>query len=151
MLIRLSPQRRDDVLTVAKAGDVLTINGESFDFSSLPNWATIPPGEVPCEWIIGPVDRVDGQLQVTLILPHGPDPETWQGWPDPIADVADGDLDLPANTRVEVIEEQIDGGRKITTTTHRWHQEPELTVELIHDDLKEVQNGEGEEAAAVDA
>ncbi|MGZ2475908.1 hypothetical protein ACVI1N_004199 [Sinorhizobium medicae] len=37
MKIDLSPQRRDDLLTVTKAGDVFTVNGMAFDFSALPD------------------------------------------------------------------------------------------------------------------
>src|SRR4051812_22159334 len=41
MRISFSPQRRDHVLIVSKNGDVLTINDETFDFSALPNGATL--------------------------------------------------------------------------------------------------------------
>jgi len=55
MIINLSPQRRDDAISVVKSADILTINGEVFDFTALPDGATIPAGEVPCPWIVGPV------------------------------------------------------------------------------------------------
>lgn len=95
MKITLSPMRRDDGLTVIKDGDKLRINGELFSFISLPDGATIPAGEVPCEWIVGPVERIGGEIHLTLILPHGPSPSEAVAFPAPIIDPPDGPLDLP--------------------------------------------------------
>ena len=95
MIINLSPQRRDDAISVVKSADILTINGEVFDFTALPDGATIPAGEVPCPWIVGPVHRVAGDLQLTVLLPVGPSPSQAEAFPDPIADPADGPIALP--------------------------------------------------------
>lgn len=95
MRINLSPQRRDDAIEVSKAGDLLTINGAPFDFSSLPEGATIPAGDVPCEWIAGPIQRVGGKLHLTLILPHGPSPSQAVAFPSQIIDPPDGVIALP--------------------------------------------------------
>lgn len=95
MRIFFSPQRRADTLTVAKAGEVLTINGDAFDFTSFPDGATILAGEIPCEWIVGPVDRIGGELHLTLILPHGPNPSQAVAFPEPITVTSDGPIDLP--------------------------------------------------------
>lgn len=95
MRIELSPQRRDDTLEVSKAGDVLTINGEVFDFSGLPDGGTIPAGEVPCDFIAGPVERIDGDLHLTLVLPHGPNPPESIAFPAPIIDPPNGAIALP--------------------------------------------------------
>ena len=97
MRIDLTPQRHDGALTVSKSGDILTINGEAYDFSSLPDGATIPAGVVPCDWIAGPVNRIDGDLHLTLILPHGPKPTPEQAFPQPIINPADGVIALPQN------------------------------------------------------
>lgn len=95
MIIKLSPQRRDDILTVVKSGDVLTINGESYDFSSVPDGGTIPPRTVPCAWIVGPVDRINGEIVLTLILPHGANPAPDVANPAPLTAVPDGTVQLP--------------------------------------------------------
>ncbi|MDW9839212.1 hypothetical protein GOB05_04305 [Sinorhizobium meliloti] len=95
MIINLSPQRRDDLLEVTKAGDALTINGVAFDFSALPDGATMPAGEVPCEWLVGPVERVASELHLTLILPHGPNASQAVAFPAPIIDPPDGVIALP--------------------------------------------------------
>lgn len=95
MQISFSPVRRDDALVVSKSGDTLTINGEAFDFSSMPEGATIPPGEVPCEWITGPVERIGGDLRLTLILPHGANPSAAVAFPAPLINPPDGPLAIP--------------------------------------------------------
>lgn len=105
MHISFSPQRRDDEMTVSKSGDALTINGEAFDFSSLPDGGTIPPQIVPCEWISGPVERVDGELLLTLILPHRPSPSEAVAFPQPITVTEDGAVAIPHD---EPAEEQSD-------------------------------------------
>lgn len=95
MRISFSPQRRDGTLVASKSGDVLTLNDESFDFSSLPDGATIPRGTVPSQWITGPVDRVDGELRVTLILPHGPNPSAAVAFPESLTVTDDGPIAIP--------------------------------------------------------
>ncbi|MDF2620209.1 MAG: hypothetical protein K0S00_2868 [Xanthobacteraceae bacterium] len=97
MKINLSPQRRDDTLTAFKNGDVLTINGEAIDFSGLPDGATVPNGAVLSDWIVGEVSRVAGDLELTLILPHGPSPSHAVAFPAPILNPADGAIVLPAD------------------------------------------------------
>ncbi len=93
MKINLSPIVIDAALTVSKVGDLLTINGVSFDFSSLPDGGEIPGGVVPCPWIEGRrVSRVAGEIELTLILPIGPTPSNAVAFPAPIfnpPDVAD--------------------------------------------------------------
>lgn len=95
MFIALSPQRRDDTLTVSRQGDTLTINGDAFDFSDLPDGATIAAENSPSPWITGPIERVDGKLHLTLLLPHGPNPSEAVVFPAPIIDPPDGPIDLP--------------------------------------------------------
>lgn len=109
MIIHLTPQRREGLLAVNKAGDTLTINGTAFDFGSLPDGATIPAGDVPCDWIAGPVERIDGKLHLTLILPHGADPSHAVAFPLPLTDPPDGLLDLPRDPEpIEPEEESAD-------------------------------------------
>lgn len=95
MRISLSPIRTDSLLQVERAGDILTINGQAFDFTSLPDGATIPAGVVPCDWIAGPVDRVGGKIHITIVLPHGANPPDEVAFPSPIIDPPDGEVVLP--------------------------------------------------------
>lgn len=95
MRINLSPQVRDDSLEVIKAGDVLTINGEVFDFTGLSEGATVEG--VPCPWIIGPVERADTSLVLTLLLPCGTDAPEERRFPGPIINPADGAVIFPGD------------------------------------------------------
>ncbi|MHB2265645.1 hypothetical protein [Aliihoeflea sp. PC F10.4] len=94
MRISFSPQRRDDSLTLEKtSGDRLRINGELFNFNTLNNGDVIP--EVPCDWIVGPVEKVDGEVHLTLILPHGPNPSQVVAFPEPVTATEDGPINVP--------------------------------------------------------
>ena len=96
MHITLVPQRRDDSLSIVKSGDTLTINGVEFDFSPIPEGATLPADAVDSEFICGPVERIDGELHLSLLLPHGPNPPEHVAFPAPIIDPPDGPIALPS-------------------------------------------------------
>lgn len=104
MLIKLSPTRCDDTLSASISGDAITLNGEAYDFGPLPDDATLPVGAVDCPWIIGDVQRAGGQVQLTLLLPHGPNATEAQRFPDDIVDPPNGEVSLP--TAPEVFQEQ---------------------------------------------
>lgn len=95
MKINLSPQRRDDQLTVEKAGDTLTINGTAYDFSQLPDGATLPRDACDCQWLASDVERIDGELVLTLLLPHGANAPESTRFPKPIVNPDDGVVKLP--------------------------------------------------------
>ena len=92
--ITFSPMRRDDRLEVSIAGDVFTINGAAFDFSTLPEGATLPRAAVACDWLAGDVDRIGGSLHLSLILPHGAKAPLETLFPVPIM-ASDGLVTLP--------------------------------------------------------
>ncbi|WP_411908874.1 hypothetical protein [Mesorhizobium sp. ESP-6-2] len=131
MRINLTPECRDGALIVIKNGDALDINGEAFDFTTLPDGATIPSGEIPCEWIIGDVERINGEIVLTLLLPTPFHAEQWQAFPEPLEDVPDGAVDLPASTTVDIAEVRVEGGKNIVVTKHRWHQPDEVQTTFI--------------------
>ncbi|NEX47747.1 hypothetical protein [Pseudotabrizicola algicola] len=95
MQITFTPMRRDDRLTLHRAGDVLTLNGESYDFSRLPEGAVLPRDAVECGWLASDVTRTDGQLSLTLVLPHGADAPHQTLFPQPMNLTADGPVTLP--------------------------------------------------------
>jgi hypothetical protein len=101
MIITLTPMRRDDALTLHRAGDMLTVNGTPYDFGPLPEGGLLPRDAVGCDWLASDVTRRGGVLHLTLILPHGPDaaPETL--FPAPIPVTADGPVALPGQTPEE--------------------------------------------------
>lgn len=100
MHIRFSPMRRDDRLTLSRQGDVLSINGEAFDFSALPEGALLPREAVDCAWLASGVTRQDGVIHLTLILPHGPKASQQSLFPAP-ADAPEGDIPVPAHSPEE--------------------------------------------------
>lgn len=94
MFIKLSPQRRDDTLSVTRTGDVLNINGINYDFTQLPEGATLPSDAVDCEYIVGDITRINGELELTLLLPIGPNAPKEQAFPEPIIVNGDGVIQL---------------------------------------------------------
>lgn len=95
MRISFIPQRRDDTLTVTREGDVLTINGEVYDFSALPNGGLLPVEAINSDWIVSDVVRTDDGLAFTLLLPHGPDPSAAVAFPQDLVNPANGIVAVP--------------------------------------------------------
>lgn len=85
MQISFTPQRSDAPLAIDRSGDVLTINGERFDFSDIPEGGTCPREAVACDWLASDVVRMGGVIRLTLILPHGPDAPQETLFPGPAA------------------------------------------------------------------
>lgn len=97
MKIAFSAQRSDAVLALARAGDTLIINGEPFDFSGVPEGATLPADAINSPFVAGEVSRTDGEPQLTVLLPHGPNPPRAVAYPDPVTVTADGPVALPGD------------------------------------------------------
>lgn len=82
--------------SLSRIGDVLTINGAPFDFSQLPEGASLPLEAIESEHFSGPVLRVDGALHLTLRFPIGPDASEAACFPQPVYVTGDGPVGLPA-------------------------------------------------------
>ncbi len=95
MLIKLSPLRRDDTLEVIKTGDVLTVNGEDFDFSPIGEGDTLPALAISSTWFLDKVCRIEGELVLTLFLPLPWNYSQEQAFPVPLQSVPDGSVVLP--------------------------------------------------------
>ncbi|WP_256575133.1 MULTISPECIES: tail fiber assembly protein [unclassified Pseudomonas] len=96
MKIKLSPVFfTGQSLTVYKQGDSLTINGLTLDFSALMEGATLPAEATGCPWVVAPVERVEGQLVVVLLLPIPIDASQEACFPRDIVSPADGLVALP--------------------------------------------------------
>ena len=89
MNIKMSPQRNDYSLEVTKVGDILTTDGVQYDFSLIPDGATLPEEAVECEWILGDVSKVIGEIELTLIRPYVEDTQE-NRFPEPLINVQDG-------------------------------------------------------------
>ena len=95
MKINLSPQVRTDALVVSKSGDALTIKGITYDFTPLTEGSTLPAEAVECEYIVGEVKRVEGEIELTLLLPIRADASEAAKYPDSITMTTDGEVVLP--------------------------------------------------------
>lgn len=101
MRIKLSPQRREDHLVLIKKGDVLTVNGEAFDLSPLPDGGTLPAAAINSEWFAGDAQRENGELVIHLLLPNPVNYSQEQAFPQDLVDVPDGDVLLPGPLKQE--------------------------------------------------
>lgn len=95
MKITWSPVRMDEQLLINVEGDVVMVNGEEFDFSPLPDGATLPSGAVNSYWFAGDVSRVNGELRMTIRLPYGANAPEETRFPAPITVTEDGSVDIP--------------------------------------------------------
>lgn len=95
MNISFSPMRREGALNLLKSGDILTINGEVFDFSEILDGATLPQEAVDCIWLASDVARIDGVIHLVLILPHGTEAPQETLFPQPVI-AMDGPIAVPA-------------------------------------------------------
>lgn len=135
MKINLSPQRRDDSLPeVTLSGTILTINGDELDLSDIPEGATYPNASDLNPWLTDSIERSEGDFELTILLPHGANPEQYQAFPEPLIVTEDGPVDLPSNTVVtedtlilEPSEEYPFGAVKHVRTVSRWRQADEVT------------------------
>ena len=101
MQITLTPVRLDTPLTLHRSGDVLTINGTAYDFGPLPEGAILPRAAVDCDWLASDVERIGGEIHLTLILPHGAHAPEATRHPAPLTLTGDGPVALPAHDTEE--------------------------------------------------
>jgi len=94
MIFKLSPVRSDLSLSVLKQGDTVQVNSAALDFSRLPDGATLPAEAVGCDFVIAPVERINGDLVLTLMLPHAADAPQAARFPVDLYPV-DGQVQLP--------------------------------------------------------
>lgn len=95
MLIKFSPARVDATVFVSKQGDTLIINGEAFEFAPLAEGETLPAEAIGSDHFVGPVERINGELHLTLRMPHGPRAPEETRFPQPIVVDVDGPVALP--------------------------------------------------------
>ncbi|ASA29519.1 hypothetical protein RZC90_006653 [Pseudomonas aeruginosa] len=99
MIITLSPYvvlpGSDEHLMLSRDGDVLTVNGQSFDFTPLPEGSELPAEAIGSEWFAGPVVRREGRLEFSLRLPLTDGASAAARFPEPMLIEADGPVELP--------------------------------------------------------
>lgn len=95
MKLTFCPVAQGPDLQLDVAGDVLYINGVELDFGPIPEGAVLPKEAVDCEWVWSDVTRKDGQIELTIRLPHGYNAPKERRFPEPIVITEDGTVDLP--------------------------------------------------------
>ncbi|HCF4947776.1 hypothetical protein [Pseudomonas aeruginosa] len=99
MIIKLSPYvplpGSDERLTLRKTGNALTVNGQEFDFTPLPEGGELPAEAIGSEWFAGPALRRAGRLELILRFPLAADASVAARFPEPLLIEADGPVELP--------------------------------------------------------
>ncbi|MNN65905.1 hypothetical protein D3C81_1814490 [compost metagenome] len=95
MKIKLYPVSREETLALHKSGDTLTVNGQAFDFSRVAEGDTLPATAIASKWFVGVVERVAGDLEMTVILPIQSNYSPEQAFPADLVGIPDGPVFLP--------------------------------------------------------
>ncbi|MFV3326699.1 tail fiber assembly protein [Pseudomonas sp. NY15372] len=117
MIIKFSPVRSDLGLFVTKSGDTLIVNDVSLNLSRLADGSTLPIEAISNSFIVAPVERINGELIIALMLPHAADAPESARFPIDIHDPADGPVHLPGlelGEPTEVVAGVIDWSQEIT-------------------------------------
>lgn len=95
MIINLSPQNRPNSAVYVKVGDAISVNGEVFDFSMVGEGDTLPNEAIHSDWFAGAVERINGELVLTLTSPLPTNYSPEQAYPTPVIMHEDGEVPLP--------------------------------------------------------
>lgn len=104
MKIKLSPRLLDSQLTAIVSGDRITLNGDTLDFSPLGNGELLPLSAINSEWVASDVVRIDGEICLTLVCPHGPTAPEETRYPDEFEHpmvIVDGEVPMPPYESLE--------------------------------------------------
>lgn len=96
MKLKMYPQRWDNErYELVKLGDSVFINGEKFDFSSMPEGAELPASAISSKWFMSKAERVNGEIVLVMIYPIPVNYSPEQSIPCELSNVPDGPVDLP--------------------------------------------------------
>jgi len=98
MIITFTPVRRDEQLVVSLVGEVLNVNGTVLDFSGLAEGAHLSGADLGCDWLASDAVRIDAEVHLTLILPHGPRAPCETLFPQPLHITRDGPVAVPPHS-----------------------------------------------------
>ena len=96
MIINFVPIQVDYDITIERRGDSIVIDGEEFDFSPLPEGARLPISAISSTHFSGNVSRVNGLINMSIRLPHGPNASYDRRYIEAVINPDNGPLDLPA-------------------------------------------------------
>ncbi|MCE1001295.1 MULTISPECIES: tail fiber assembly protein [unclassified Pseudomonas] len=103
MIIKLTPQEMHPAqqLAVWKNGEQLNINGLTIDLANLMEGATLPASATGSSWLAAPIERIGGQVVLTLYLPNNAESTEAERFPRDLVDVPDGRVALPGKPAEE--------------------------------------------------
>lgn len=90
--INLSPQVREDTLSVSVSGSTIIINGQTFDLEPLQDGATLPCDAFATEFIVSDVARSGDTIELTLLFPIPSNATEEQRFPKPVYVDASGQV-----------------------------------------------------------
>lgn len=93
--ITLSPVFGAVPIDLEKRRSALIVNGETFDFGFLADGDRLPREAVSGDWLASDVVRSGGEIQLTVMLPHGSNAPEETRFPSPITVTQDGPVALP--------------------------------------------------------
>lgn len=120
MKIILSPQRREDTLIAIKMGDVLVLNYVRFDLSPIGEGDTLPFDAVHSQWLPGNIERLNGELTLTLLFPNPSNYSQAQAFPSPLLNVPDGVVVFPGPEQADYVPPQPDPATPVTDGVIDW-------------------------------
>lgn len=103
MIIKLSPIRSDEELSVVKQGATLILNGEIFDFTNIGDGDTLPLEAIASSWFADDVNKTGDNIELTLRLPLPANFSPEQAFPVPLVNVIDGVVQLPQPLPTSVV------------------------------------------------
>ncbi len=132
MRLSFSPVRMDvEGMVIMVEGDTLTINNEALDFGLLQEGDILPAGAVDSKWVTGDITRRGVSIELTVVLPHGPNASHQRRFPEPVSITDDGKVDLPPYdeppTQTELTE--IPATDEVANGTIDWSQR--ITAQMI--------------------
>lgn len=95
MKITLIPQRNETEMQLERHADALIINGMVLDLAGVTEGAPRAAEDLGCGWLTGAIERVDGELNLSLILPHGACAPDETKFPNLLHVTEDGPVTLP--------------------------------------------------------
>lgn len=85
MNINFTPQRSDKELLLSISGEVLSINGATYDLSVIPEGASLNASATDSDTLLNDISRDNGELSLTVFLPHKANPPKSIAFPEPVS------------------------------------------------------------------
>lgn len=92
--IALSPKFSEAMLRLEKSGNMLKLNGTPCHFETLnDDDDEIPSDAINCDWILGAIKKIDGIINLTIIMPYSnSEAPEYVRFPEPIMLIEDTEI-----------------------------------------------------------